>query len=316
MMRSRRGFTLVEIMIAMIMMLLVGGALTRILLNTMRVSQAQMIQADMQGNVRTAGLILPMELREIGYDSNIYVLPPSTATAVTSDIEAMGQNFIQFRAARGFGILCEYDAANLDAGNPVVWKFLKPVFGMRSVRDNDLIKLHVENNPNASFDDQWARLTVQAGTVDENANCGGQPAVEFRTVAGPVQVGPLAGQVLKSTAVFLGSPARWYERVRYGPFVDADGRTYLGLLSLSAGDNVPQPVAGPIRPADGVQFRYFDANMALLTPGVNPSWQVRNIEVRLIGQTRAPISKSGTSQRLASEMVTVTRVALRNTLKP
>lgn len=313
---SRRGFTLVEIMIALIMMLLVGAALSRVLLNTMRVSQAQMIQADMQGNVRTAGLILPMELREIGYDSNIYVTPPGTATAVTSDIESIGTDFIQFRAARGFAILCQYDAANLDAGNPVVWKLLKPVFGMRSLRDYDWIQIHVENNPNASFDDQWARLTVQPGTVDENANCGGEPAVAFRTVAGPVQVGPLAGQVLKSTAVFIGSPMRWYERVRYQPFVDTDGNTYLGLASLSAGDNTLKAVAGPVRPGDGVQFRYFDANMALLTPGVALAWQVRNIEVRLIGRTRSPISKSGTSRRLTSEMMTQTRVALRNTLKP
>jgi prepilin-type N-terminal cleavage/methylation domain-containing protein len=314
-MGSRRGFTLVEIMVALVMMLLVGAAITRILLNSMRVSQAQMIQADMQGNVRTAGLVLPLELREIGYDSNIYILPPSTATAVTSDIELMGDAFIQFRASRGFAMLCQYDAAALTANNAVEWRLLKPVLGMRELSETDEVRLHVENNPNASFDDQWVQLLVEPGSIDYNGTCNGQPAIVFRSQAGAIAVGPVAGQILTPTSVFLNSPVRWFERVRYQPFIDADGRTYLGLRSLSQADPRPQPVAGPIRPGDGVQFRYFDANMNLLTPGISPPYMVRNIEVTLIGQTRAPISKSGTSSRLTSEMRTVTRVALRNTLK-
>ena len=51
-MNTRRGFTLIELLIVMVMLALIGAALTRILVNSMRVSAGQMVQADMQSNVR------------------------------------------------------------------------------------------------------------------------------------------------------------------------------------------------------------------------------------------------------------------------
>jgi prepilin-type N-terminal cleavage/methylation domain-containing protein len=138
-MRNRRGLTLVELLITMVMLAIVAAALGRILLRTFRVSEGQMVQADLQSNVRTGGLVMPLEFREIGYDSNI------TTKVVTSDIEAMTATELQFRAMRGYSTTC---------GTPTLSeiRFRKPVTGLRLPRMTDGFLLYVENDENTGID--------------------------------------------------------------------------------------------------------------------------------------------------------------------
>src|SRR6185295_12727343 len=67
-MTSRRGFTLVELIITLVLMLMVAGVTYGLLVNNQRVSRAQTSQVSLQDNVRSGALILGNELREIGYD--------------------------------------------------------------------------------------------------------------------------------------------------------------------------------------------------------------------------------------------------------
>jgi hypothetical protein len=115
----------------------------------MRVSAGQMVQADMQSNVRTGGLVLPLELRELGYDSNI------TTNVVTSDLERINASYVQFRAGRGFSATCGTPSLN-------EWRIRKPVYGMRPPAATDGFMLYVENDPNTGIDDQWIPVTVTA----------------------------------------------------------------------------------------------------------------------------------------------------------
>lgn len=295
-MTSRRGLTLVELMITLVMLAIVGASLGRILMRTFRVSDAQLSQADMQSNVRTGGLILPLELREIGYDSNI------TTGVVTSDLEAMAANEIQFRAARGFSTTC---------GTPTLneFRFRKPVTGVRLPRITDGFLLYVENDENIGIDDQWIPLTVTA--INLNGLCGADSAVVL-TVTTP-QVAP--GVNLAMSNIFVGGPIRYYERMRFGAFVDADGLTYLGARSVSAGEATYQAVAGPVSPANGIQFRYFARNGNSLDPGSADPADARSVQVTVRGLTRNAINLSGAANRARAGMTTTTLVALRNTLK-
>jgi prepilin-type N-terminal cleavage/methylation domain-containing protein len=306
-MHTRRGFTLAELLVAMVLLLIVGVALSRVLIRSMRVSQAQMVQADMQSNVRTGALVLPLELREIGFDSNIYVSPPGPA-AINSDIESIGVNTIQFRAGRGFSTVCYIDPTLAE------WRVRKPVYGIRGPAITDRVQLYVENDENTGVDDQWVRLTVLA--IDNNAKCGAEEAISFivdpNIIVGP---GPLGPRLLTASSVKINGPLRWAERMRFGSYVDADGLTYLGAWSLSAPDFAYRAVAGPIDPATGLQFRYFDRNEVEVVPGVGNINDVRAVEVTINGQTRDRVSLSGSSTRLTRTMQTRTQVALRNTLK-
>ena len=66
--RSRRGFTLVELLVVMVLVTMLSAVVGRVMINGLRVSRAQMVQAGLQSNVRVGGLVVPLELREIGYD--------------------------------------------------------------------------------------------------------------------------------------------------------------------------------------------------------------------------------------------------------
>jgi prepilin-type N-terminal cleavage/methylation domain-containing protein len=299
MMSSRRGFTLVELLIVMVMLTLIGGALTRILLNSMRVSAGQMVQADMQSNVRTGGLVLPIELREVGYDSNI------TTGVVTPDLLLINDNFIQFRAGRGFSSTC---------GTPSLteWRIRKPSYGMRAPAVSDGFMLYVENDPNTGTDDQWVPLTVTA--IDANGLCtGGQPDSAYILTTSTPEVSP--GVNLTLANVFVGGPVRFFEIMRFGSFVDADGLRYIGARSISAGEGAYRAVAGPIAAADGLEFWYYDRNASLLDPSVAAPATVRAVEVRITGATRNTSTLAGTLPRTNRTMFTRTRVALRNTLR-
>lgn len=295
-MTSRRGFTLVELLIVLVMLALVGAALTRILVNSMRVTAGQLVQADMQSNVRTGGLVMPLELREVGYDSNI------TTGAVTSDLEVINDGFVQFRAGRGFSSTC---------GTPMLgeWRIRKPAYGMRAPLLTDGFMLYVENDPNTGIDDQWVPLVVTA--IDANGLCGTDSAYVL-TTATP-EVAP--GVNLTLSNVFVGGPVRFYERIRFGSFVDADGLTYVGARSVSLGEASYRGVAGPIAAVGGLTFRYFARDGTLLDPAIVAPVTVRSIEVNIVGQTRNPATLAGTLPRVTRGMTTVTRVALRNTLK-
>ncbi len=295
-MKTRRGFTLVELLIVLVVLVLIGAALTKVLVNSMRVSGSQMVQADMQSNVRTGGLVLPLELREVGFDSNI------TTGAVTSDLELIDAGFVQFRAGRGFSSTCGVPALG-------EWRIRKPAYGMRAPLLTDGFMLYVENDPNTGIDDQWVPLVVTA--IDADGLCGADSAYVL-TTSTPETSG---GVNLVLTQVFVGGPVRYYERVRFGSFVDADGLTYVGARSVSAGEAAYRAVAGPIAAAGGLTFRYFARDGTQLDPTVAAPVTARSIEVNIVGQTRTTATLAGTMPRVTRGMSTSTRVALRNTLK-
>jgi hypothetical protein len=255
-----------------------------------------MVQADMQSNVRTGSLVLPLELREVGYDSSI--VAPFT---VTSDIELIDAGFVQFRAGRGFSSTC---------GTPTTteWRIRKPAYGMRAPALTDGFMLYVENDPNQGADDQWIPLVVTA--INADGLCGTDSAYILTTSAPDYHGVPMV-----MTQVFVGGPVRYYERMRFGSFVDADGLTYVGARSISAGEAAYRAVAGPVAAAGGVSFRYFARNGSLLDPTVAAPVTVRTIEVNIIGQTRNAATLAGTLPRTTRNMTSTTRVALRNTLK-
>lgn len=295
-MRDRRGVTLVELLVVIVMLAIVGLSVSQVLIGSMRVSRSQMVQADMQSNVRTGGLVVPLELREIGYDSNI------TSGVVTSDVEGIGTDWVQFRAMRGIGYSC---------GTPTLTeiRIRKPPQGIREPLETDGFLLFVETDKNAGFDDQWLGIVVTA--VDKNSTCGADPAIAI-TYQTPYWA---PGQPMVLSQVFVGGPVRYYERMRFGAFVDADGRTYMGARSVSLGELAYRAVAGPLNPATPIWFRYYARNGTQLAPGVANPVDVRTIDIELRGIARDSVNLAGTMPRRTGAMTLQTRVALRNTLR-
>lgn len=300
-MLTRRGFTLVELMVSVVLLgiiALAGARVLRVVLNT---TGAQMGIAAAQGEVRVGVTALPQEFREIGYDS----VPASGA--VISDIESMAANRIAFRAMRGLGFTC---------GTPSLTQLTvrKPVLGARGPLLTDGFLLFVESDPSYGLDDQWVPLIVTA--IDSAATCDGGPAITFSLAEAP-ELDPVSHTAIAISQVFVGGPIRWFERVEYGPWRDpATGQAYLGYRSLSRGDPALSPILGPLTDTTGFALTYYSATGAALDPRLTPPRQVRSIGIELDGATAGAVSLSGSTQRTRAVSSVATRVALRNSLRP
>lgn len=288
----RRGVTLVELLVALAIMGIVLGAFGTALIRGFRVSQAQLVRSDMQANVRTGGLILPLELRELGYDSSI------VDNTVTSDLVAINQSSIRYWAMRGWAPTC---------GTPTLSeiRLRKPVFGLREPALTDRFMLYVENDPNSGVDDQWIGLTVTA--VNPNGLCGADPAIVL-SVSTP-QYSP--GTNLALSQIFVGGPVRWAEEMVMQTYTDG-GRIMLGARSVSAGETALRPVLGPLSASNGIVFRYRRGDGTEIAAGSAAVATVRGIEVEFTGVTGENTSLSGNAARAAATMTTRTTVALRN----
>ncbi|MEP6590668.1 MAG: prepilin-type N-terminal cleavage/methylation domain-containing protein [Gemmatimonadota bacterium] len=301
-MLRRRGVTLIEMLIGIVLIAIIGAALTKVLSTMLNTSGAQITIANSIGEARNGATLLPQELREVGYDTNI------TTLSARTDLLAIATRRISFRAMRGMGITC---------GTPTLTEFriLKPIIGQRLPRDTDDFLLFVENDPNAGFDDQWLPMLVTS--IDVNSTCGTDAAIKFTLSAPPLvkSTSPTVDMAISQHRV--GGPIRWYERVEYGPFIDGTtGKTFVGVRSISLGETVLSPIIGPIPDSTHFTLTYFDAAGAVLDPTSANPLRVRSIGVGMTTITERVASLAGTTTRSLRQYPMYTRVALRNSLRP
>ena len=281
--KSRSGFTLTELVIALVVFSLAAGSIGRVMVNSQRLSRAQIEIISMQSNLRTGALVVPTELRELATDGT------------NSDILAMTSSSITFRAMRGLGFTCSVTTTQikvLDTGTV-------PFYGSRSiVNGRDRIIVFVENDPNFPTDDNWLVLTPTA--VDLTNNCGSQSAVM-------ITVADFSGQLTNGISdVVVGGPIRSFEVMELGP-VTSGGHTWLGARSVSGGQALLQPVLGPLE-TNGFGLEYFDAAGVATTAMAD----VRQLRVTLRGSTENAISRGlGDTPALVRDTLVAT-VTLRN----
>ena len=284
-MSSRRdGFTLVELLIAIVMMTLVGGVVFALLNSTQRVSTAQAERMLMQSSIRTGALVVPAELREI-----------ATNTAGQTDLMQISADSVTYRAARGLGFTCAVTATQIKILNSGVL----PFSGLRAISPGrDSLLLFVDNNPDSRTDDIWVRLPI---TSVATTTCGTQSAIAVNT---PSFLALLPGGLLST--VIVGGPVRTEEVMRLKSYASG-GEQWVGVASLSGGDAV-QPILGPIT-AGGFTLTYLDGTGAVTA--VRDS--VRMIQMQLIGVTERRVARGGvTGANVLLQDTLVTRVMLRN----
>jgi hypothetical protein len=281
-MSPRRGFTLVELAFALVLALLLGGAIHWLLLRGQRLARAHGERMALQENVRVAALVLAGEL-------------------AGADLLAVEPGAVTYLVARGGGRVC---GASPGPPSEVVveaasWK------SSRAPRATDSLLVFVESDSATGSDDAWAHLGIASAG---GGSCpGGQAGIALRVVAPPPGPAALSG-------VTGGSPVRLAEvmQLRY---YRSGGKSWLGMRSISAGE-VIQPIAGPLADSAagtrGLTLSYRDAAGGQTS---DPA-AVRAVDIALVGVTDQPIH--GRDLRLArvDSFALTTRVALRNAPVP
>ena len=282
--------TLVELLVALVLLGIVSAGIYRVLVNNQRIYQAQTQRIDLQQNVRAAVNILPAEVRELA--------------ATEGDILAMGANSITIRAMRQLAIACQAPVLGLPAAAIMIRT--EPFFSTRDFIVGDNIFVYYEGDQATRNDDSWVpgRITAIA-----NGDCPGGAVGDgrlitatliFGTVTAPN--GTVMNQFNQTGRIQSGAPIRGWEQVTYRLQQAADANWYIYLIDASG----TQPLIGPVL-SNGFQLAYYDSTGAVTaTPAL-----VASIEVTVQGQTLNPIRQSDGQLSRPVDSVQ-TRVAIRN----
>ena len=289
-MRNHRGFTLIELMVGLVLMLIVTGAVYTLLNTTQRVSRAQAERTDLQSDVRTAAIVIPNELREIN------TVEGSLLPAQNDILLVPSATSLTYRAMRGIGYVCQTPTSTEVRIRASTWS------GTRSpiaVRDSAYVFMEGAD-PDASTDDSWQPVRISA--VNAASTCGANAAYAFT-------INPA---VLTLTSVPVGTPVRLYEVMQLSLYVSG-GKSWLGAQSLSGGELAPQPVLGPLVDNTGLAFEYLDKNGA--ATAVTSSNKTVRLTIRGITDDAIVTGGgSGTTQHVQDRLVS--EVQLRNAFRP
>lgn len=279
---SRRGFTLVELLIGLVLIGIVSAGVYRVLVANQRTYQAQTQRIDMLQNMRAGLTILPAELREI--------------SASEGDIRAMSATGIAFRGMRQLGFLCAEPV--LGVASPVFAVRQSPLYGTRTFDPaRDSLLVYYEGDEVRRNDDGWVigQITARAPGACTN----GDAAVLLTTTM------DFGGRPNATGVIQHGAPVRGFEPVAYRLYTSG-GRPYIGVQEGTA---AIQPLIGPLA-NNGLSLAYYDASgNATAVPA-----EVATVSITLRTETERPFRQLDGSIARAVDSVT-TWVSLRNNLR-
>ena len=289
---TRRGFSLVELLIAMTLLGIVTLGLYRALMTNQRVYQQQTQVIGLQQNMRAAAAILPQELRELD--------------ATGGDVYAMSATSLTVRAHRWTAVMCTPPVTGVGGlvgpqqinGATMIIR-AAPYFGRQMVLATDSMFIRYEGDDGTRKDDGYiiAKPTLTAAAVCPSD---GKPGtlvtmnLDFR------------GNVNFPTSVVNGDPVQGFEVVTYSLYQPtAGGDYYVGLTTVANGQ---LPLIGPLL-TNGLSLSYYDSTGAVTAVPT----RLARVDITLRGQTAQLIrARSGSNGLVRMVDSVVTSVAMRN----
>jgi prepilin-type N-terminal cleavage/methylation domain-containing protein len=294
---TRRGFTLLEMLIALVLFAIVGIAVYRVFRTNMRVFQAQTQRVDLEQNLRGAAALMTAELRMLD--------------ASEGDIKAMASDSIRIRAMRQLAVICT--APVLGGSQPLtgitmVLRGSGPgdslFFGSRTFSTaTDSLMVYYEGSTVDRTDDTWLPARVTAVTAQNCADTnkpGQRLTFNLPTLSAP--------QANVNGNISVGSPVWGFEyNVTYRSYLNpSDNKWYLAMRNASG----IQPIVGPLSGSGGLTFTYYDSTGTVTAT----TTRVALIRIRVVGQTAQAVFQDAGAPTTPTDSMT-TWVALRNNLR-
>jgi prepilin-type N-terminal cleavage/methylation domain-containing protein len=304
-MRLRAGLTLPELLVAMLLLAIVGGGITRVMIKQQQFYKDARASAVAKRELRLGASVLPAELRSISSSGE--------------DILEMSEGEVTMRAYTGTSVICAISASRDDIWIPPtnLAKHTLTTFisAGSKPQQGDTIFVFNEGSSIGSLDDEWLKRVI-TGADYAASDCSGAPytdpvldATKKRTryhldIPLPVEVTP-------------GAVVRFTRPVSYQIYQETSGAWYLGIQEFLEGSwGPPAPLAGPYRAfasgddeKSGLQFRFYDSLGVRITNMANRK-DVARMDVFL----RTMAGKSAITERKGADLQDsiLMRVALRN----
>lgn len=246
MIRDRKGFTIIELLVVTVLGTLVIGAVLGGLTANQRIYTALNATISGQQTTRMTVEVLFAELREV--------------SAAGGDILAMTSDSLRVRLMRKFSVVCE----TFWSGQPRV-TVIRMGIGSNAFATGDSVFVYADNDESDENDDVWISARVTAVDTSGVTCPHGGPGDRLR----------FNGQaaLFNADSVGLGAPVRSYKRYTFATST-LMGDTYFSRREES-GDMIP--ISGPLRVSGGLQFVYRDALGAVTAVDT----LVRQIEVTI-----------------------------------
>lgn len=271
MMVRRRGFSLVEMLVVMVVAGIALAAVYRTLIVQQKSYRHEGARITTQQSGRTAVHVLAAELREI--------------SASGGDLLMIAPESLTVRVPRKLGIVC---AVTSGTDNLEIWLMNDDAPFVKG----DSVVVYVDGNETTASDDIWVRDAVSsvAGVSLCLTDWNGRPRVALH-FSGPVVSQPIQP----------GATIRSDTTLTYGIHQLDAGEWVLGRHGTDAAEGIV-PLVGPVAPPPdgGIEFTYYKADGSIIDvsggPVTAPSTtaQVARIEVSAASRSRGPVNPNGT----------------------
>ena len=279
---DRKAFTVVELMVAFLILGVAAAAILDAFVLHQRTVSAQAMRIGLQQNLRAGMAVLPAELRALD--------------AKEGDILKMSPTSITIRALRQLAIVCQPPV--LGGASVTLTVRQTPFYGTLFDNTKDGVYVFYEGDESTRTDDAWVPGKLMSAPVTTAKCSDGKPAY---SVSASLTFGTLpavTGQIAS------GAPVWGHRQTTYGVFQDTDRRWYLGMKDSSA---VMTPLAGPLVGSNGLTFSYYDGTGVVTTD----SSKVARIGIAILGQTATLVRQASASPAYTVDSLSVV-TTLRN----
>ena len=300
----RRGMTLVEIMVALVLLGIVSGVIMRVIMRQQRFYTGVNQIMSQRSQLRQATAVLPVDLRSL--------------SSVGDDILAAYDSSMEFMVNVGTGAVCEIvDNKNQVAMPPdTLWngQDITSWYGNAEPdpEDEDVaysVYIYDDSVTLGNEDDYWkkynlvdihhdaSKCTAMYTSIGDVGKL--RPILEVADPDGITD--PVNGGAL-SQYIGVGAPVRIARRVKYSLYKASDGKWYLGFarfLKSTMNYEAPSPVSGPYDPyassGSGVRFRYYDVDGNEIASGADKTnrEKIARVDMMVRARTSANVRAAG-----------------------
>jgi prepilin-type N-terminal cleavage/methylation domain-containing protein len=246
---QRRGFTMIEVIVALVVGMVVLGSVVQMLIVQSKGYRKQREQVDVRETAREAASLLSWDLKQAALGGSPFIV--------------MGANAVTIRSPRGVGTICgKAPVPGLPATQPARYGLWKTGGNFAATVD-DTALVYQFGRDTALGQSRWTKLKISAvGTPAAMGvpNCvwtGGRApdmVIEF-ALSLPVNK-------FDTSWIKVGAPVRTFRKVQYAEY-QSGGRWWLGrkVGSAASFEQLTGPLLAPA--SGGLTFTYYDANGAV-----------------------------------------------------